>query len=96
MLLHLTIIKIYYKTSLIALTSVSNINVIGNVHIPGMKPKLCVFSVCEDLLEAVGGSRRPEEPLCLAVVWSVQRVDVVRLVLPQITPQRVSPLTQSV
>ncbi len=58
--------------------------------------KFCVVTVCENLLKAVGGSRWPKEPLCLAVVWSVQRVDVVRLVRPYITPQRVSSLAQSV
>lgn len=45
-----------------------------------------------DLLEAVGGSRWPEQPLGLAVVGPVQRIDVVCTVCPQITPQRVSPL----
>lgn len=41
-----------------------------------------VVSVCENLLKTVGGSRWPEEPLCLAVVWPVERVDEVRTVRP--------------
>lgn len=39
-------------------------------------------AVSENLLKTVGGSRLPEEPLSLAVVWSVQRVDVVYTVCP--------------
>lgn len=52
-----------------------------------------LVAVCENVLKTVGGSRWPEEPLCLAVVWSVHRVDVVLAVCPQITPQGMRPLT---
>lgn len=48
-----------------------------------------------DILKTVGGSRWLEASLCLTVSRPVQRVDVVCPVGPKITPQRVSPLSQS-
>ena len=54
--------------------------------------KLEESSAC--LLETVGGSIWPQNPLSLAVVRPVQRVHVVTPVLPQVEPQRVCLLTK--
>lgn len=48
----------------------------------------------DDLLETVGGSGGPEDPLSLAVSRPIQRVDVVAAIVPDVAPERVGPLAQ--
>lgn len=52
------------------------------------------FSCCRDSLEAVGGGVGSEDALALAQLSLVQRVGVLCSVLPQLRPQRVSPLVK--
>lgn len=48
----------------------------------------------DNLLETVGSSGGPQDPLSLAVSRPIQRVDIVAAILPDVAPERVGPPAQ--
>lgn len=74
--------KLYYVILQSIIFSSIQISELQYMHLPNFKLIAVLAADRENLLETVGGSRRPEEPLSLAVVCSVQRVDVVCSVCP--------------
>lgn len=54
----------------------------------------CMIHFRRDSLEAVRGGVWPQDALRLAQLGLVQRVDVLRSVLPQLRPHRVAALTK--
>lgn len=52
------------------------------------------MQIGDNLLETVGGSGGPEDPLSLAVSRPIQRVDVVAAIVTDVAPERMGPLAQ--